>query len=92
VRLWPRKTVEYVQSQPLFDRVVRAAFSQRRKTLRNSLRGLVRPETFVDAGIDGGLRPEVLAIADFARLANLIASSAEQTANVSDKGGTKPMI
>jgi 16S rRNA (adenine1518-N6/adenine1519-N6)-dimethyltransferase len=54
---------------PAFARTVTAAFSQRRKTLRNGLRSLLGPEGFVAAGIDPGLRPETLSPAEFARLA-----------------------
>jgi len=44
--------------------LLRKAFSARRKTLRNALPGL----DFAAAGIDGGLRPENLSPADYARL------------------------
>jgi 16S rRNA (adenine1518-N6/adenine1519-N6)-dimethyltransferase len=54
-----------------FARLVAAAFSMRRKTLRNSLRGHLGPEAFDAAGIDAGRRPETLAPAEFARLAAL---------------------
>jgi universal stress protein A len=40
--------------------VVAAAFSQRRKTLRNALRGLLRRRRDRAAGIDPGTRPETL--------------------------------
>ena len=43
----------------------------RRKTLRNSLRGLVDAAQFAAAGIDAGRRPETLAPAEFASLAAL---------------------
>jgi 16S rRNA (adenine1518-N6/adenine1519-N6)-dimethyltransferase len=56
---------------PAFARVVAAAFSQRRKTVRNSLRGLLPPQAWEATGIDPGARPEVLAPAQFARLAAL---------------------
>jgi 16S rRNA (adenine1518-N6/adenine1519-N6)-dimethyltransferase len=52
-----------------FARVVAAAFSMRRKTLRNSLRGLVTEQAFAAAGIDSGRRPETLEPAEFAKLA-----------------------
>jgi len=52
-----------------FARVVAAAFSQRRKTLRNSLRALVDATAIESAGIDPGARPETLAPAEFAALA-----------------------
>jgi 16S rRNA (adenine1518-N6/adenine1519-N6)-dimethyltransferase len=51
-----------------FAQVVAAAFSMRRKTLRNSLRGIAGPEAFAAAGIDADRRPETLSAAEFARL------------------------
>lgn len=50
--------------------LVAAAFSQRRKVLRNSLKAWVSPELFAAAGIDPGARAEALTIEDFARLSN----------------------
>jgi 16S rRNA (adenine1518-N6/adenine1519-N6)-dimethyltransferase len=52
-----------------FERLVARAFAQRRKTLRNSLRGLVDPAAMEAAGIDPGARPETLGLAGFAALA-----------------------
>jgi 16S rRNA (adenine1518-N6/adenine1519-N6)-dimethyltransferase len=46
------------------DELLRRAFSARRKTLRNALRGV----DLAAAGIDGGLRPENLSPEDYARL------------------------
>jgi len=54
---------------PAFARTVAAAFSQRRKTLRNALRTLVDVDAIIAAGIDPGLRPEVLTPAEFAKIA-----------------------
>jgi 16S rRNA (adenine1518-N6/adenine1519-N6)-dimethyltransferase len=56
---------------PAYAAVVAAAFNQRRKTLRNSLRHLLEPADFAACGVDPGARPEVLAPADFAALAAL---------------------
>ncbi len=54
-----------------FKQVVKQAFNQRRKTLRNSLKSLI-PET-VDKSIDiFSLRPERLSVADFIRLSKLL--------------------
>lgn len=50
------------------DRIVRAAFSQRRKTLRNALDGVLSVDELKAAGIDPGLRAEQLSVADFLRL------------------------
>ena len=52
-----------------FARTVSAAFSHRRKTLRNALRSIVDVDAIVAAGIDPGLRPEMLSPADFAKIA-----------------------
>ena len=59
-----------------YARVVAAAFSQRRKTLRNSLRGLLEAAAIETAGIDPGARPETLAPAQFAALASRYAARA----------------
>jgi 16S rRNA (adenine1518-N6/adenine1519-N6)-dimethyltransferase len=54
---------------PAFARTVSAAFSQRRKTLRNALKALVGVEAIVAAGVDPTLRPEMLTPAQFAAIA-----------------------
>jgi 16S rRNA (adenine1518-N6/adenine1519-N6)-dimethyltransferase len=54
-----------------FAEVVRMAFSQRRKTLRNTLKGYVDAEGWVKLGIDPALRAEQLTVDDFVRIANL---------------------
>jgi 16S rRNA (adenine1518-N6/adenine1519-N6)-dimethyltransferase len=59
---------------PAFAAIVSAAFAQRRKTLRNSLRGLVPDTAFATTGIDSGLRAEVLAPEQFAALSALALS------------------
>jgi 16S rRNA (adenine1518-N6/adenine1519-N6)-dimethyltransferase len=58
----------------LFSKMVSHAFSQRRKTLRNSLRKLTDSETVTEAGIDPADRAEQLSVAQFAALANLVSS------------------
>lgn len=64
-----------VQSEKTFFRVVRAAFSQRRKTLANTLKaaGIPAPDVkiiLIQAGIDGMRRGETLALAEFASIAD----------------------
>jgi 16S rRNA (adenine1518-N6/adenine1519-N6)-dimethyltransferase len=72
VRLVPHAADPFPMPDPdRFARVVAAAFSMRRKTLRNSLRGLIDAAQFAAAGIDPGRRPETLAPAEFASLAAL---------------------
>lgn len=52
--------------------VVARAFSMRRKTLRNALRGLLDEATIRAAGVAPEKRPEELSLADYARLANAV--------------------
>jgi 16S rRNA (adenine1518-N6/adenine1519-N6)-dimethyltransferase len=59
---------------PLFAQVVTAAFSQRRKTLRNSLRGLLDAPDIEACGVDPSARAETLAPDAFNRLALRIAA------------------
>jgi 16S rRNA (adenine1518-N6/adenine1519-N6)-dimethyltransferase len=70
VRLVP-KTEEQIgiADARRFAEVVAASFAQRRKTLRNNLKGLLSAEQIEAAGIDPGVRAETLGVADFRRLA-----------------------
>ncbi|MDD5036907.1 MAG: 16S rRNA (adenine(1518)-N(6)/adenine(1519)-N(6))-dimethyltransferase, partial [Methylococcaceae bacterium] len=54
------------------NRVVVAAFGQRRKTLRNALGGLFTEGEILAAGINPGARAETLSLDDYARLAELL--------------------
>lgn len=58
----------------LFARLVAAAFGQRRKTLRNSIRTLLDAAAIEQAGIDPRARAETLSAAEFGRLAEAAAS------------------
>jgi 16S rRNA (adenine1518-N6/adenine1519-N6)-dimethyltransferase len=61
-----------VMNEDLFFHVIKTAFSHRRKTLHNSLKGLLPDvdKVIVEASIDPSLRPEVLSIKEFASLAD----------------------
>src|SRR5687768_16849679 len=56
--------------EKLFAGIVSAAFSQRRKTLRNTLRDYLKPEDYLALEIDAGQRAENLSIAQFVAVAN----------------------
>jgi len=62
----------HVESMDAFQKVVRQAFNMRRKTLRNSLRGILEDSQIESAGIDPGLRPEALGLEEFAALSRLL--------------------
>jgi len=73
VRLLPRREpLSGYAQMPDLNRVVRQAFSRRRKTLRNSLEGLIDANALESLGIDAGLRAEQLSVPDFIRLAGAL--------------------
>jgi 16S rRNA (adenine1518-N6/adenine1519-N6)-dimethyltransferase len=63
-----------VIDEAVFFRVVKTSFSQRRKTLSNSLKGLKKDirNVLYRAEIDPVRRPETLSIAEFARIADAL--------------------
>jgi 16S rRNA (adenine1518-N6/adenine1519-N6)-dimethyltransferase len=80
VRLTPHAAPPFPLHWPeRFGRVVAAAFSQRRKTLRNSLKTLLSEEQIRAAGIDPSARAEVIPPAGFARLADTVIPSGPTT-------------
>ena len=77
VRMVPLPVSEIaVRDEKLFAAIVRSAFGQRRKTLRNTLRGYLNEGDFEQLGIVPQLRAENLAVADFIRVANYLDSRA----------------
>jgi len=60
-----------------FDRVVAAAFNQRRKRLGNALRGLLTDDQIASTGVDPGVRAETLGTDAYRKLANLHADTRE---------------
>ncbi len=73
VRLVPhREPPVRITSMDAFGRLLRQAFSMRRKTLRNSLRDLLDVRQIEGAGIDPGLRADALSLAQFAALSELM--------------------
>ena len=80
VRMIPRKlgAGETANDPALFARVVTAAFSQRRKMLRNTLRELIGEAALSALGITPTARAEDIAVADYVRLANSLADLARR--------------
>ena len=72
VRLRPTQHPRFdLGDEGVLRTLVTAAFSHRRKTLRNSLKGLLTSQDIESCGIDPQLRPETLAPAQFGMLAAL---------------------
>ena len=76
VRVLPRAADEIaVRDRTRFARVVKAAFGQRRKTLRNALSGEADPAAMQAVGIDPGARAEQIEVAAFVALSNALAAA-----------------
>ena len=74
VRMRPRPPAELTaRDEAVLARVVAAAFGQRRKMLRNTLRDLFGVEELAALGIAATRRAEELTVADYVRLANHLA-------------------
>jgi 16S rRNA (adenine1518-N6/adenine1519-N6)-dimethyltransferase len=77
VRLVPHATPPIqVRDADAFAQLVRAAFAQRRKTLRNNLKGLMTAESLEALGIDPQRRAETLTLVEFAAIANALPPAA----------------
>jgi len=73
VRLIPRTTLPWSAcDETRLRQLVQAAFAQRRKTLRNNLKGLIDTEQLERLGIDPGCRAETLAIPQFIEITNAL--------------------
>jgi len=71
VRLIPYNQLPYpAKNFKHFAQLVKTAFSQRRKTLRNNLKGIMDTAQLADLDIDASLRPERLTVADYVKISN----------------------
>lgn len=73
VRLVPHATppVE-LHSVAVLEQVVGAAFNQRRKTVRNSLKNIIDAATLASLDIDAQRRAQTLSLAEFSAIANYV--------------------
>ena len=68
----PRQKPKYqLSSEDCFETIVREAFSQRRKTLRNGLKKYLNETNIKELGIPLNERAENLEVKDFVNLSNL---------------------
>ncbi|MCM1293204.1 MAG: 16S rRNA (adenine(1518)-N(6)/adenine(1519)-N(6))-dimethyltransferase RsmA [Bacteroides sp.] len=75
IRMTRNATTDLGCDQRLFKSVVKTTFGQRRKTIRNSVRGLLPPGATPPASPLLDKRPEQLSVEEFITLTNLIAAS-----------------
>lgn len=76
VRLRPRQHITHPAQDPaMFQTVVRESFSQRRKTLRNCLKPLLKQHPEADLQVDLSRRAETLRVEEFVQLSNAFSQS-----------------
>ena len=77
VRLVPHKTMPYpVKDLRVLSRITTDAFTQRRKTIRNSLGNLFTVDVLAELGIDPAMRAENISVEQYCKLANYISDNA----------------
>jgi 16S rRNA (adenine1518-N6/adenine1519-N6)-dimethyltransferase len=75
IRLTPhRNPVVRLKDFNTFREIIQTAFNQRRKTIANSLKAIVSPQTIDACKLDRRLRAENLTLQEFANLANAVSS------------------
>ncbi len=76
IRLIPHTQKPFIaDDETTFNNLVRQAFSQKRKTLRNNLKGWLSAEHIESCGIDPSTRAETISVEMFVKLANLYAQT-----------------
>lgn len=80
VRCIPFETKPFTAiNEQLFAEIVQAAFSQRRKTLRNTLKNYLNDDGFKSLSLDSQLRAENLHVSDYVRISNHLANQPSYT-------------
>jgi 16S rRNA (adenine1518-N6/adenine1519-N6)-dimethyltransferase len=74
----------YVANVKVLEKVVSQAFSQRRKTLRNTLKPLLSADKMQVLGIDPVRRAETLTLDEFSLLTNAVFNNTEIKSNKAD--------
>jgi 16S rRNA (adenine1518-N6/adenine1519-N6)-dimethyltransferase len=80
VRMAPHRLPPHpARDEHVFGLIVAEAFAQRRKTLRNTLKGRFGAADFARLGIDPGQRAQELSVAEFVRMADYAGFSRDET-------------
>ena len=73
VRMAPYSKLPYVAHDfKHFEQLGKSGFAQRRKTLRNNLKGIANDQQLQSLGIDPSIRPERLNVSEFVAISNLL--------------------
>lgn len=80
VRLTPHQTFPVTAKDVgCLQTVIRTAFNQRRKTLKNALKGLISIDRLSELPVDLSQRPETLSLADFVIISDQLSEQETQT-------------
>ena len=75
IRLLPHEQpVFHIEDKDLYSKLVQTAFSQRRKTVSNSLKSLVDSSVFIECNIDTRARAENLSGYEFSLITNALSN------------------
>lgn len=89
VRLVPHRELPHpAKDEKLLAVIVREAFSQRRKTLRNNFKGRIDADQLTALGIDPSRRPQTLTVAELVMISNHL-SEQGMTVDKADKAPKK---
>lgn len=75
VRLVPKMDKAIAKDFDLFEKIVASAFSQRRKTLKNTLKPFLEDSAFEALNLDPRARAEQLALKDYLAISNWLSNS-----------------
>lgn len=79
VRMMPRAQKIVARDEQTLQRVVGAAFGQRRKTLRNTLSAFLSPQDYEALGLDARARAQELTVAQFVSIADYVCARGKTT-------------
>ncbi len=87
VRLVPHRELPHpAKDLAMLQQVVRTAFNARRKTLRKALGTMISAEQLQGLGIDDGLRPENLTLADYVTISDYLSDEQSDAVTSTDTG------
>lgn len=73
LRLKPYEVLPYkAKNKTNFEKIVKQAFMQRRKTLRNNLKELISQEELAQLDIDFSMRPQQIGVKEYVRIENYL--------------------
>lgn len=80
IRLTTRENPDKVDL-PALEALVKQAFGQRRKTIKNNLKSIVTEQQLIDLNIDPRARPETLTVQEYIAITNMLGSADDSSTN-----------